>query len=541
MKVILIQPPIRDFYDTNIRLQPLGLCMLKAVVKKMLPEVELHVKDYHQGHGRKTVSLPSELSYLREYYSCPDASPFSTFHNYYHFGASFEAIGEDMVREAPDLVGISSLFSPYYREVLACAREIKRRLRVPIIIGGSHVSAAPLSILTAPDVDFIIRGEGERPFVEFLRAFRSGGPFEGIPNLGFKRGEAFFLNPQEDNYRLHELPMADFSDLPPDRYLYGGKPLCFLTMSRGCPHQCDFCSVHLTFGQGYQRRSPEDVLWEIKKRYREGYRTMDFEDDNLTYDSTQFRRLLRGIIQEFPPHDLGLFAMNGISYQSLDKETLCLMKKAGFTQLNLSLVSIDTGSLGRMNRSQTVTKFLEMVRQSHSLGLQIIAYQILGLPHEGLSQMIHTMAVMASLPVIIGPSVFYLTPGCPMAREFPEMTPEDMFKSRSTAMAVETANFSRDDIYSLFITARILNFLKGFSLKGDRTSMNEVLNGSPGPDKRQETGQTLLKKLLREGRLYAATRQGLRPLPRFKTGLFSDVLKKAGSIMTREGKVIDVG
>ena len=36
MKILLIQPPIQDFYDTDVRLQPLGLCMLKAVLKKLL-------------------------------------------------------------------------------------------------------------------------------------------------------------------------------------------------------------------------------------------------------------------------------------------------------------------------------------------------------------------------------------------------------------------------------------------------------------------------------------------------------------------------
>jgi len=119
MKVLLIQPPVRDFYDTDIRLQPLGLCMLEAVVKKALPHVEVIIKDYHQGFGRRTLPLPSELAYLRDYYPYHDSSPFSTFHNYYHFGASFEQIGEEAARKKPDLVGISCLFSAYYREALS--------------------------------------------------------------------------------------------------------------------------------------------------------------------------------------------------------------------------------------------------------------------------------------------------------------------------------------------------------------------------------------------------------------------------------------
>ena len=249
MKILLMQPPIQDFYETDIRLQPLGLCMLKAAAKKSLPHIQVMVKDYHQGHGRKTIPLPAELSYLREYFRHADTSPFSTFFHYYHFGASFQEIAEDVVHEKPDLLGISSLFSPYHREALACAREVKKYLDLPILLGGSHVSAAPLSVLNDPSVDYIIRGEGERPFVEFLRAWEAGLPLNRVPNLGFKRDGAAILNPMAQNFPLDELPLADFSDLGPDRYLFERKPLCFITTSRGCPHHCAFCSVHLTFGE----------------------------------------------------------------------------------------------------------------------------------------------------------------------------------------------------------------------------------------------------------------------------------------------------
>ncbi|MBP1740977.1 MAG: B12-binding radical protein, partial [Deltaproteobacteria bacterium] len=422
MKILLIQPPIQDFYDTDIRLQPLGLCMLKAVAKKFLPHIEVTVRDYHQGHGRKTIPLPAELSYLREYFRYPDTSPFSTFFHYCHFGTSFAEIAEDVVQEKPDLIGISSLFSPYHREALACAREIKLRLDVPILMGGSHVSAVPLSVLSDPSVDFIIRGEGERPFVEFLKAWEAGLPLESVPNLGFKREGESVLNPIADNFPLDQLPVADFFDLSPDRYLFEKKPLCFITTSRGCPHQCTFCSVHSTFREKFRRRSPENVLSEIRQRYSEGYRVFDFEDDNLSFSREDLKAILSALIAEFPTNDLRLVAMNGISYLSLDREILELMKKAGFRSLNISLVSANADVLTRLKRPHTLSKYLEVVDQAHGLGFDIVSYQILGIPYETMDDMVDTMSLMASLPVLIGASIFYLTPSCPIAAEFPEMT-----------------------------------------------------------------------------------------------------------------------
>jgi len=540
MKILLIQPPIQDFYDTDIRLQPLGLCMLKAAAKKFMPNMQVTVRDYHQGHGRKTIPLPTELSYLRQYFKYPDSSPFSTFFHYYHFGASFEEIAKDVTYEKPDLVGISSLFSPYHREALACAREIKKRLNIPILMGGSHVSAAPLSVLNDWSVDFIIRGEGERPFVEFLKAWKAGLPLESEPNLGFKRNGEPVLNPMAENFALGDLPVADFSDLSPDRYLFEKKPLCFITTSRGCPHQCTFCSVHLTFGDKFRRRSPENVLSEIRQRYSEGYRVFDFEDDNLSFSKEDLKTILNALIAEFPEDDLRLVAMNGISYLSLDRELLELMKKAGFRSLNISLVSANADVLTRLKRPHTLKKYLDVVNQAHSLGFDIVSYQILGIPYETPDDMVDTMALMASLPVLIGASIFYLTPGCPIAGEFPEMTESDIFKSRSTAMAIETDQFRRDDLYTLFITARIINFLKGLRLTGEKVSLQDALKQAESAGHREKLGAQLLRKLLDERRLYAATKGGFEALPGFKADIFLEVWTKYRSVRTLDGTWIDL-
>jgi radical SAM superfamily enzyme YgiQ (UPF0313 family) len=538
LKLILIQPPIRDFYDTEIRLQPLGLCMLKGAIKVFLPQVEVIVRDYHRGHGKRSMPLPDELVYLRAYYRHPDQSPFSAFHHYYHFGASFEEIAREVAVEKPDLVGISSLFSPYHSEALACAREIKKHSFVPVLMGGTHVSASPLSVLNDPSVDFIIRGEGEKPLVEFLKAYSSGGPLEAIPNLGFKRRSKAILNDMEENYPLDGLPCPDFSDLDKELYRYRGRRLCFITTSRGCPHRCAFCSVQTTFGQAYRRRSPEKVLAEIRTRFEEGYRIFDFEDDHLIFHREDFKRILEAIVHDFPQGDLELLAMNGLSYLSLDAEILTLMARAGFRHLDLSLVSANREVLKSLRRPHSMETFLQVVTTAHVLGFHIVSYQILGLPMETAEDMVNTMALLATLPVLIGASVFYLSPGCPLAKAFPEMTQEDILKARSTAMAIETDRFCRDDLYTLFISARILNFLKGLRFFEKDVLLQEVLDKARYKGTREKIGVELLQKLFREQRIYASTKEGLRPLPRFQAGLFCDLLERAGHIRTIEGNVI---
>jgi hypothetical protein len=232
--------------------------------------------------------------------------------------------------------------------------------------------------------------------------------------------------------------------------------------------------------------------------------------------------------------------MNGISHISLDSEILGLMKRAGFSHLNISLVTANAEVLMRVKRPHTLEKYLEVVNYAHALGLEIVSYQILGLPYETLEDMTATMAIMAALPVLMGVSIFYLTPGCAMADDFPCMTESDILKSRSTAMAIETDQFRRDDLYTLFITARIINFIKGIETGKKRTTFMDALDTAAGQGKRAKTGAELLRRIFEEKVLYAATKIGLRPLPRFKTELFLKVWNGLNSIMTQDGAIIDI-
>lgn len=539
MKLLLVNPPIRDFYDTDVRLQPLGLAMLKAAVTKYVPKVQVTILDFHQGYGRRTLAVPPALTYLKKYYSVPDQSPFSSFHQFYHFGASFAEIARAAAEIQPDLIGISCLFTAYYQEALNCARAIKAKWPAPIIMGGHHVSAAPQSVLADPAVDYIICGEGERPLVEFLTARLNGRSGEEIANLGYKKAGRMHFNPIEPNLPLTDLPAPDLSDWPLERYQHAGQPLAMVVTSRGCPHGCAFCSVHQTFGRRYRRRSPELVVTEIEARFRQGFRVIDFEDDNLTLDQKHLQAILKGLLTCLPPGALTLTAMNGVSYHGLENDTLVLMKKAGFVNINLSLVSARGQTLDQVHRPHTVTEFETIVRWAQELGFNVVAYQIIGLPGENLSAMAGTMALLARLPVLIGASIFYFTPGCPMSAAFPTMEPDDMIRARSTAMAVETADFSRDDLATLFVTARILNFLKGLQAKGpvspEETSLTEALAAAQAGVRRHQIGVEILNILLTERKLYAATSQGLVLREWFNPRLFFDVWDRIEVLATTNG------
>lgn len=308
--------------------------------------------------------------------------------------------------------------------------------------------------------------------------------------------------------------------------------------SRSCPHKCSFCSVHTTFGHNYRLRSLERVLEEIELRYRQGYRVIDFEDDNLTYYKSVFKELCRRLVARFPQGGMEFVAMNGISYLSLDEELLELMRRAGFSHLNLALVSSDKTVRETTKRPHTLRAYLKVVHKAVQLGFRIVSYQILGLPHESLESMIQTLAFNARLPVLLGASPFYRTPDAPIAAGL-NLTEEDYLRARLTAMAVETDEFCREDIYTLFITTRIIDFLKGLPLSSF-ASLPDLMR-QRWNDPRTAIGFELLQRLCEDGRLYFWTSQGLIENRKFKAELFLRVMQEAGEVCCQNGGRILVG
>jgi radical SAM superfamily enzyme YgiQ (UPF0313 family) len=214
------------------------------------------------------------------------------------------------------------------------------------------------------------------------------------------------------------------------------------------------------------------------------------------------------------------------------------MRRVGFTHVNLSLVSSQARTLNRMHRPHPVARFEEIALAAWEAGMHTVAYLILGLPGENLEEMIQTLTILARLPVLIGASIFYLTPGSPIASDFPPMSPEEIFTARSTAMAVETDCFAREDLYTLFVTARIINFFKGMVLDRTTCTMREALGFAYEQGGRERLGAEILGRLGVEGRLYGAGRKKRFPLPNFRNALFKKVMSAVGKITTLEGKQI---
>ena len=474
MKILLIQPPIQDFYQTTIRTQPIGLAYLAASLKNHGHGVE--ILDC-QTEKKKSTPIPAELSYLKDFYPFNDQSPFKLYSGYYHFGMNYEEIKQKVKDSKADIFGISSSFTPYHGEALEIAQIIKEWDRRKIVVmGGAHVNCDPEDVLQSPWVDYVVSGEGEIRFLLLLEKIEKGN-IEGIQEIdgiGYRNDGKIRINPLQNFIQdLDSLPHPTRELLDLDRYRMRKKRSTMIITSRGCPHGCAYCSAHLVMGASFRTRTPEAILKEmIECQEKYGIETFDIEDDNFTFDQRRAKQLMNLIIEKFGEEKIELSAMNGISFASLDGELLGLMKKAGFKTINLSYVSTDPSTKERMGRPKTMTEFDKILEDAERVGLNVIAYAILGMPGQTIEEMVDTLIYLMGKKVLIGPSIYYPTPGTPLFERCNKegILPPYPGQWRSSAFPIETKEFTRVDLLTLFRLARVFNFIKG---KMDKKELEE--------------------------------------------------------------------
>ena len=453
-KILLINPPIQDFYQTEIRQQPLGLKYLQAVLEK--EGYNVFLLDCLASSKKLTIPVPKQFNYLKEYYPTNDLSPFKLFTHYRHFGLSFPEIAEKISSFQPDIIGISANFTPYFDMAIETAKICKSIFpSVPIVAGGHHATAVPGSVLKTELFDYAIMGEGEERFLKLINIL-SQNDFDALQNLdgiAYRSENKIVINPLITFIEnIDQLPILKIE-----------KDIGMLITSRGCPKNCNFCSISKVMGKKVRFRSIDSVVAEMRKGIEDGVRHFDFEDDNLTINKNHVKRLLQEIIRHFGSYKLTLSAMNGLLADTLDEELIQLMKTAGFEWLNIPLVSGSPEIQENLNRNQSRQKFSTTVSWAQKYGLKVVAYLILGLPEDTLDQMLDDILFLAELPVLIGPSIFYPSPGSETFTQCVKkglITGTDFSCYRSSAVSVETENFSRRDVITLFRIVRIINFLK---------------------------------------------------------------------------------
>jgi len=197
-------------------------------------------------------------------------------------------------REKPDVVGMSMTFQYRAREFGALASSLRASgYRGHVTVGGHFPTFAWQEVLDAfPDIDSVVRHEGEETLPELCGALASGADLAGVRGLAFRGAGATAVCNEARPL------VADLDALPfPKRFgapqCHLGIPAAFLVGTRGCYGHCTFCCIHAYLrsagGPTYRTRSPANVADEMAElRRTRGARMFVFHDDDFfTRDATR--------------------------------------------------------------------------------------------------------------------------------------------------------------------------------------------------------------------------------------------------------------
>lgn len=291
-----------------------------------------------------------------------------------------------------DFIGISVPFSqiaPIAHDLIAMIKV--RCPHIKVVMGGVYPSTQPKYALES-EADCIIVGDGESA-LEQLMSGKSLEEIQGVYTPADKNRDHFPSAPWTKD--LDSIPWPD-DDIPLISNYYNISPrarkdtrTAALVTSRGCPYKCNFCSVHPTAGYAFRSRSPQNIIGEIdflNKKY--GITHLEIEDDNFTLNPESTMEVLEGIIKlNEKGADLSWRTPNGVRIDSLENETMSLIKRSGCSQLTLALEHGDQEMVEKvMNKHLNLKVAMKIFKMAAKHDINVLIFVITGYPNETLKR-----------------------------------------------------------------------------------------------------------------------------------------------------------
>lgn len=344
----------------------------------------------------------------------------------------------DFVQEfRPHIIGITAN-TPQVKQAWRTAAAIKQIHDVPIVLGGPHVSVLPEESCAKPDVDLVVRGEGEEIWLEIcdrVESFLRDQPHFSTSALMHPKHKIFAdclgVTYKTSDGAIHNNPdraaLADLDTLPwpayhlfkMDRYtnlqpatdkVDGARSFSIMT-SRGCPYRCTFCSQSI-MPIKWRSRSAENVIAE----WRHLVHDLDAQEIGVLDDSANIRvkrleELGHALIDNQLNHVPWIF-VNGIRANLAGQELLALLKQAGLKRVAFGVETGDPAILKSIDKKVDHDTIRQAFRNAEAAGLETIAFLILGLPGETRATMQRTIDFAIELdPLIANFSMMTPYPG----------------------------------------------------------------------------------------------------------------------------------
>ncbi|HNS51023.1 MAG TPA: radical SAM protein [Anaerolineae bacterium] len=311
-----------------------------------------------------------------------------------------EPLARHLARERYDIVGISSPTPLIYQAWEAGA--LAQAQGAISILGGPHLTLMPDESMQRPEVDLVVRGEAEETILEIVREIGkqpgagrerlAGCDWSSMRGVSWRDAQGRVVhNPDRPlRHSIEGIPWPAYHLFKIERYTNlnpltdGLDPRArayTIVTSRGCPHQCIYCSKPIT-GVTWRARSPQDVVAEWRYLVKEMRATeIGITDDVWNLRLDRAKELCHALIAEGLT-DVPWVTVHGMRADQVDDELFRLMKRAGCKRVGFGVESGNQAVLDAIKKRQTLDDVRRAFRSAKAAGLQTMGFFIYGLPAD---------------------------------------------------------------------------------------------------------------------------------------------------------------
>ena len=331
----------------------------------------------------------------------------SSLRSKYKEGIDYKIVDRDIkrvIREyKPDIVGITCV-SQNYNLAIEYAKIAKKR-KLPVLIGGTHITVLPETLTR--DMDVAVIGEGEEAIKELFAIYMKKGRFVKA-DLKKLKGLAFW-----DGKKLVQTekrsPVALMDSIPnPARDLMKIEKCTHVFSSRGCPYRCVFCASS-RFWNSTRFFSAKYVVDEIKYLYeKHGVREIDFWDDLFIVSKDRIKEIVSLLRKE---NLLGKISFScAVRSNLIDESMARLLKKLNVKGVSMGLESGNPRILNYLKgHTINIKDHMRAIRIFKKYGIEPSASFIIGSPNETREEIMQTFKFIKDSK-LRGFGIYVLTP-----------------------------------------------------------------------------------------------------------------------------------
>ncbi len=319
---------------------------------------------------------------------------------------------ETLGNSRPRILGVGALSDSFTSAMETCVLAKSLNADILTVLGGMHATVLDVQVLEEhPQVDIVVRGEGEKTFLELVRRFLDSGDCKGVDGISYRDGKDVVRNQDRElEKNLDRFPLPERSPQDVSRYRTQS-----VSSSRGCRRNCSFCSIQSQYRHTVRVRSPESLMREIGELVSLGARRIMFTDDNFTFSLERVRGICKSIIERGFDRCVEFYAEGCLEDICKNPLIAQILGQSGFRALyagaesgspkilarygkNLSPVDVLKGAsycleqnvmpvlnfilLGPWDTVDTIRQTIDLAKQSFENGAEI-AYAEMLIPYPG--------------------------------------------------------------------------------------------------------------------------------------------------------------